>query len=472
MFSTARSLMALVLVVSMLAPLLAMSVPVSAEPEVMDLVIGGSGSEPWAISNIAPGDNGTEVLELRNAGSIDGYVTIWFSDIVGTDGGTDGANLSDHFLLTPLSEGLHSDLGFPATFDSLPRSVLDRAIVIGPLAAGTSVDLTWAWEFFDNGVQQNDAQGDGLSFTINYLMTATGPGDHASWLAIDVLGEVTMVAINSTGHVQAPCQAAGPNRTVVLDIPAGTQIVAEDGGPLLRLVLSEADIENALQGTNATALSETFVLEGFGENGAAKGVVFSPCVRISIAFDPALLPEGNAPGVYQQLDGEWGRLNDGGPYYEWFAQACIGGTGVYIAGACDDHEGMALLRSSVLVFEGSERVFWLEVLPLFIEHNFKVSVSVDVVNVGNAPGNFTLELVLDGEVANTAELYLAPGQSDRVTFHLDNIPQGDHQVSIGDADGRFRTYTWTNWPMIWAVAAVCVLAALVAYGLKRGRGSG
>ncbi|HNU36667.1 MAG TPA: hypothetical protein PKJ15_08705, partial [Methanomassiliicoccales archaeon] len=108
--STGRSLTAILLVAAMLLPLLFISAPVSAEPEVMDLTIGGAGSDPWTISNIAPGDSGTEVVELKNNGMIDGYVSIWFSDVVETDGGTDGARLSEYFLLTPSSDNLSSAL--------------------------------------------------------------------------------------------------------------------------------------------------------------------------------------------------------------------------------------------------------------------------------------------------------------------------------------------------------------------------
>jgi len=463
----AWSMLAILLVASMLFPFLMMAAPVSAEPEVMDLVISGSGSTPWAISNIAPGDNGTEIVELKNAGMIDGYVTIWLSDVVKTDGGTDGAHLSDYFLLTPISEGRSSNLSFPVKFDEMPRTSVDRSICVGPLAAGRSINLTWVWEFVDNGAPQNDAQGDGLSFTINYLMTATGPEHGVSWLVIDVLGELTVVKLDATGHVQESFRASNANGTVYLDFLAGTQILTENGTVPERLVVTEAERQNALNGTNATVLSSTYVLEGFDENNTSTDVTFSPGVSLVIGFDSLLLPEGHVPGIYQFVDEAWVRLNDSGPYYSWFSRADIFGTGNYTAGSYDDRDEYALLEISELTFKGSKKVFWWDVLPLFIKYNYRASVIVNFTNVGNIPGNFTVDLMLDGKAVRTVNTVLGPGQSELVTFQMNDLDRGDHSTSVGSFGEQFKTHTWINWPLIWTIAAVTILIILVAYGIRR-----
>jgi hypothetical protein len=44
------------------------------------------------------------------------------------------------------------------------------------LNAGETVSLTWRWEFLETGESQSDAQGDSLSFTINYLLQELPPG--------------------------------------------------------------------------------------------------------------------------------------------------------------------------------------------------------------------------------------------------------------------------------------------------------
>ncbi|HNX48100.1 MAG TPA: hypothetical protein PLC39_03300 [Methanomassiliicoccales archaeon] len=462
-----RSLAALLLVVSMLAPLLFMSAPVSAGDGVMNLTIGGSGSAPWTIANIVPGDNGTELVELRNAGRIDGYVTIWFSDVVETDGGTDGRHLAEHFLLAPSSVNMSSNISFPAPFTDMPRTSLDRSICIGPLKAGETINLTWAWEFFDSGAPQNEAQGDGLSFTINYLMTATGPEDGVSWLVIDVLGTLTVVALNATGYVQEAFQATNANGTVVLEFAAGTQILTENGTVPEWLVVTEAEQEDVLNGTNATALSPTYVISAFDQNNVSTNVSFSSGASLIIGFDPEALPEGFVPGLYQLVDGVWVRLNETGPFYSWYAYADIIGTGSYAAGAYDDRDEYALLEISELTFKGTKKVFWWNVLPLFIKYNYKASVSLNVSNVGNAPGNFTINIVLDDRVVDTVDVYLEAGESEQLTFQFNGVHKGQHHVTVGSLEEQFKTYTWINWPLIWAIIAITLLIILVAYGIRR-----
>ena len=60
--------------------------PVQAAPVTVDLVLGGTGATPWVLDDIRPGSSGIETVELHNAGSQDGFVTIWISDIVSVEG--------------------------------------------------------------------------------------------------------------------------------------------------------------------------------------------------------------------------------------------------------------------------------------------------------------------------------------------------------------------------------------------------
>ena len=69
--------------------------PVQAQQPI-DLQLGGEGATSWNIDNIKPGDSGTKTVELHNAGSQNGLVTIWISDINETDYAGDGTALDDY----------------------------------------------------------------------------------------------------------------------------------------------------------------------------------------------------------------------------------------------------------------------------------------------------------------------------------------------------------------------------------------
>ena len=92
------------------------SLPMPAQAQTpIDLELGGEGATSWDIGNIKPGDSGTKTVELHNAGSRHGVVTIWISDIEEADGGGDGAVLDDSLLFNLSCQRLSTTLTLPAT---------------------------------------------------------------------------------------------------------------------------------------------------------------------------------------------------------------------------------------------------------------------------------------------------------------------------------------------------------------------
>ena len=72
-------------VLFLITVMLVLPAPAQAQPPV-DLQLNGEGAAPWDISNLQPGDTGTKMLTLRNAGSRPGFITIWLSSIVNSEG--------------------------------------------------------------------------------------------------------------------------------------------------------------------------------------------------------------------------------------------------------------------------------------------------------------------------------------------------------------------------------------------------
>ncbi|GAI24048.1 unnamed protein product, partial [marine sediment metagenome] len=62
------------------------SASVKAADNPVDLVLGGEGATSWNIVSVEPGDSGIKTVELHNAGSKHGFVTIWVSDIISSEG--------------------------------------------------------------------------------------------------------------------------------------------------------------------------------------------------------------------------------------------------------------------------------------------------------------------------------------------------------------------------------------------------
>jgi|GEM_PF-3157790 len=209
----------------------------------IDLELGGAGASSWDIANIAPGDSGTETVELHNAGSRNGFVTIWISDTVSGEGlnpesetgdTSEPGELDDHLLFNLSCSGLSTNLNLPVTIGNLPRSVSDpNYIKIIPLNAGDTVDLEWQWQLPPQ--TDNDVQGDSLSFTINYLLKEQ--------MAITVTAD----------RIQIP--ADGTSTTII------TATVRDgEGGPvvdgtLVRFTTNQGSFSNGTQAIDKETLS-------------------------------------------------------------------------------------------------------------------------------------------------------------------------------------------------------------------------
>jgi hypothetical protein len=219
--------------------------PVQADTVPIDLVLGGSGATPWVLSNIEPGSGGIETVELHNAGSKDGFVTIWISDIISGEGSNPEAEtvytaepgeLADNVLFNIAADGLVTDMDLPTILNNFPGSYdSGNSIELIPLRSGGTVNLQWSWEL--PAGTGNDVQGDDMSFTINYLLReckvtdvsglVTGTGSFTETVIVEsdtAKGKIT-ISENVTGHTNA-----GQPLTEIWLIEMDKQPPAEPGG--------------------------------------------------------------------------------------------------------------------------------------------------------------------------------------------------------------------------------------------------
>jgi len=109
------------------------------------------------------------------------FVTIWVSNIVSGEGlnpepetnKTGEGELDDYLLFnlsTDPSGRIDTNIGLPAIIGNFPESPTDpNYIHVTPISAGEFITLYWHWEL--PCWVGNDAQGDELSFDINYQIT-------------------------------------------------------------------------------------------------------------------------------------------------------------------------------------------------------------------------------------------------------------------------------------------------------------
>ncbi len=276
---------------------------VKADTNPVDLELGGEGATSWNITNIKPTDYGTKTVELRNVGSKDGFITIWVSDIVSSEGlnpesengdTSEPGELDDHLLLDLSADNLSTNLNLPATINTLPRSVTSsRYIEVTPLKAGAIANLQWQWEL--PAQTGNDVQGDSISFTINYLLRECK--------IIDVSSFVT-----STGNFTQDVTAQSDNNKGKLTIIAGTTGKTAANQPLSDIWLIEMDKEPLPPVTGKINVSLNY-------EAGPEGTTFDQPITITLTYNPDDIPEGVreeqlCAAVWDKSAGQWVRLDN------------------------------------------------------------------------------------------------------------------------------------------------------------------
>ena len=272
---TARLLMAVVVGLSLLGFLPSAA---QAQTNPVDLELGGAGATSWNIFNVRPTDSGTKTVELRNVGSQDGFITIWISDIFNSEGlnpesetgdTAEPGELDDYLLFNLSADGLCSNLNLPAKIGNLPHNVLGPDFIeIIPLKAGETVNLQWTWEL--PAGTGNAAQGDSISFTINYLLRECSITDVSSVVSANGTFTETVTAESETGKGK-------------ITIAQGTVGQTEAGDPVSEIWLIEIDRKPPSPPPN-TAIISTYDI---GPNG----VTFDRPVTLTFSYnDPDDIP--------------------------------------------------------------------------------------------------------------------------------------------------------------------------------------
>jgi len=451
--------------------LLSVSLPLpgaDAASGAVDLVLGGQGSVAWSAGSMMPGDTGTTTIEIRNAGSMTANLMIWISNVQETDLRGDGAALSKYLRFHLSANGLHTSLSLPSTLGDLPDHPTDEnQLLIGPLSAGESVTAIWSWEFVDTGTPQNDAQGDGLSFNINYLLVDIPVGGSSyNFVIVDILGKETVVGTDINGKTLETVIATDRTGRFSIHLPEGTSITTTDGMVPSRISLTAANASSLPNGPPGAETVAVYNFSGYLGNGKLVKASISPMSEIVVGLDTSALPRGSTiMGLYQLDAGSWSRLS---PISEttvtWEVRSYIGNPGALAVFAAS---GSTLARLAVQDFQVKMVVnaMWWP-LVLMTNRGGSITVSITIVNEGNSSGSYDLTMILDGEQVASERVALEPGESKNITFRATNLGAGTHEVTVGGETQSFVTGTTVEWPSF-IVIIVAIVAGVLLLTRKR-----
>ncbi|MDD1748061.1 MAG: hypothetical protein LUQ16_09895 [Methanomassiliicoccales archaeon] len=436
----------------------------AADVPVFDLELNDGYEAPFALENIKPGDVGSKVVQLRNVGNVDGQIAIWVSNVQESDYAGDGAHLDDYLYFEVNSAEISTDLRMPCLVRELPSAPLGGCYIwLLNVRAGQTVEISWFWEFLETYQSQNEAQGDSLSFDINYLLGEMPPPNLSmSWLEVQVLDQVTMALLDSECRSVDLVLATDTAHSMSLTIPEGTACMSDDGRAVRRIAIAQG--ESAPVGAGQALVSPVFSVSAFvSSDEEVSGFIDQAVLRIN--YDPDLLPSlTEAVGVYQHVEGStWAPLpmTTESPPQVGQCGGIINSSGeVGVIATFDPYESAYFLPSGLNI-DSSKQDWWNPII--FVSRvGDEIKVTVMVTNVGQVPGEENITLTINGQNTLVEQVALGPMESKEVTFDVTGLEEGEHEIEVSGLTGNVLVGTQVNW---WLIMAVCCLpfAVVVAY---------
>ena len=500
----------------------------AADP--VDLVLGGEGATSWNIDNILPCDSGVKTVTLHNAGTEAGFVTIWISDIVSSEGANPESETGDtlktgeliDYLLFNLSsippDRLSTNMSLPTTLGNFPQSYEDPNYVrIIPLNAGDTVTLNWEWELpCETG---NDAQGDTLSFDVNYALEEYPPpppprgrgglggggGGGACYFLIDMLGEITEVRVGCCGNkVFKTYVADDPDDVHFLEIEDGTPVICGEHpgcGNYPRIIVMRPSEDPPPAPDGMAIVGPVYGFTGYEERWwqdpdcpTCPLVTFGSPTLVSLSYPAEELPEGALSVYLAYYDAELS---------EWVGTLLVPGVVAEVGkahGLVNHFSQLAVLAelpplppspppaaepapppppppppaahfiaSNLTIVPNQKKIGVQEPFTFVVRAGESATITASVSNDGGQEGSYIATLKINGQTQDAKEIALHPGQSQEVVFTVIENEPGHYVVQIDNLSGEFQTSMWTNWWLIGGITAGLALLGWLAwyYGYHR-----
>ncbi|KXB02048.1 hypothetical protein AKJ44_01530 [candidate division MSBL1 archaeon SCGC-AAA261F17] len=110
-----------------------------------------------------------------------------------------------------------------------------------------------------------------------------------------------------------------------------------------------------------------------------------------------------------------------------------------------------------------------------VEPGETTTISADVTNTGGTPSTYTVELSIEGEMVDSRDVPLDPGDSETISFDVAKEEPGAYDFAVDDLTGSFDVRKPPAFPWATVIAIIVIIAAIIAVGIwywTRGRRTG
>ncbi len=227
--------------------------------------------------------------------------------------------------------------------------------------------------------------------------------------------------ITDKGYTSEEIIAKSVDGKATLVLPARTVVLTSDNKPPVALTFEESTVADPVPENQAT-VSKVYEL------GPA-GTTLEPPARITLPYDPAKVPASRSEknltlGIWNEETGKYDTLPEGAIDLEKKTASGLAG----------HFSKFAVVAPAIPadIQPGNISVKPAEVAP-----GEDVVITLTLTNAGEASGNYTLELAVNGGVVSTRMVTVEGGATATSTFTVSRLIPGIHEVAIGGSEASF-----------------------------------
>jgi hypothetical protein len=308
------------------------------------------------------------------------------------------------------------DVNTPVTITANPASGYrfvnwtgDVGTIANVNASTTTITMSGDYSITANFVVDNSSGGDG----------GGGGGGGSSGSNGKTLTSL-FGSINQDGAVNADIEAISFNMQARLFIPKGTRARDKIGNPLTAIRMFDLFAPNPAQ-AGTTIIGTVYE---FGPQGAT----FDPPITLTIQYDDRNLPAGITEDMFCVAN--WDETTS---------------TYVPIDFQIDKDANKTMAKVghfsiyTILAIPGAAEFVLsdLQVTPPTAYTGDNIEVTVTVANTGDASGDYTCTLMIDGAAFATQTVTLEAGAKTTVQFSVPADIEGMYDISIGSLSGSY-----------------------------------
>ncbi len=285
-------------------------------------------------------------------------------------------------------------------------------------------------------------------------------------LSADAEGRVATASMTAAGTLCASCVATDPSGRFNLEMEEGTRLLLANGTPPRLITIRAVKTPAPPTPKNTVLLGQVYELNAYATpyQSTPLSLTISPPARLLLTYNPGELPQ-NATEVFTATYS---------PQEGWVPLPPVPGAVAAAGEARGLISHFSLFAALARVPEPAPAKFTvsnLRISPQEVQPGQRLQISIDIANIGERSGDYTVEVMVDGRTRATEKLSLSAGKMQTVEFTLEEDIPGIHRVEVAGLDAEFKVTRYSRLPAIypWLIIAVIVAIGLVIAKLLLGR---